>query len=61
MSADEIKDELVQIDPQFQNLIDIWKNTGLGRLQLTSVGIALAHANIKNIIGVELDLGIWIR
>lgn len=56
-----IENEFVAIDPLLNDLIYTWKSTGLGRLQLTTVGIVLARANIKKIVGSDLELSIWIK
>lgn len=61
LSKYEVKDILFNINYNFKKLIEIWDTSGLGRLQLTTVGIALAHANIKKTIGIDLDLGVWIK
>ncbi|MBX9804819.1 MAG: hypothetical protein K2Y18_03580 [Alphaproteobacteria bacterium] len=61
MLENEIEDDINQIDPNFKNLFKTWKTSSLQSLQLTSVGIALAQANIKRITGIDLDLGIWIK
>jgi len=61
ITADEFEHILVNVDVRFKDLLKIWRDTGLGRLQLTTVGIALAHANIKRMINEDLDLGIWIK
>ncbi len=47
--------------PQAGPLFDRWRNTPLKNLTLTSVGVAIAHANAQRRIGESLgDLGIWI-
>lgn len=61
LSKEEMEQQLAAIAPQFIQLIKTWDDTGLGRLQLTTVGIALAHANIKKTINIDLDLSIWIK
>lgn len=61
MSDNEIKNELITIDPNFAKLLEIWDNSWINRLQLTTIGIALAHANIKRKLGDNLDLSIWIK
>lgn len=61
LSNEEIEQILLNADPKFSELLNVWNNSGLGRLQLTTVGIALAHANIKKTICTNLDLGEWIK
>lgn len=40
---------------------NMWNNSQLCNSRLTSVGIAIAIANIKIKTGLECDLGIWIK
>ena len=47
--------------PEIGELFRLWKNTPLNNLQLTSVGIAIAHANLAGITGFDADLSIWIK
>ena len=61
ITADDFKKMLTDLHSDFEKLYRTWEQSGLGRLQLTTVGIALAHANIKKTINVDLDLGIWIK
>ncbi len=61
LSEKILEEELALLDSSFAGLFHIWNNVGLGQLRLTSVGISLAHANIKRTIGIDLDLSIWIQ
>jgi hypothetical protein len=42
-------------------LFDVWNNTQLKNLSLTSVGIAIGHANATQVIGLDAPLNIWIK
>jgi hypothetical protein len=42
-------------------LYDRWQNSGMANFTLTSVGIAIAHANLRRRTGMSADLGIWIN
>jgi hypothetical protein len=42
-------------------LFDIWNNTRLKNLSLTSVGIAIGHANATKVVGFDAHLNIWIK
>lgn len=57
----EVQDYLKKTYPYFETLIDIWNNSLLGRMDLTTVGMAIGHANIKRVVGNFSDLGIWIK
>jgi hypothetical protein len=61
LSKEEVERLLENMNPKFKELLQTWNNSGLGRLQLTTVGIALAHANITKTLGIKLDLGVWIK
>lgn len=61
LTKEDLVQQLFLISPRLSQLSEIWDNTSLGTLQLTTVGIALAHAHIKKILNIELDLGDWIK
>ena len=60
MSPAEIKTFLVDARPQMSDFFDLWNNTQMKNMTLTSVGIAVAHANIQRRIDVTFDLSIWL-
>lgn len=60
MNESEIEDILVRLDNRYSMLFDIWKNSSLKNINLTSVGIAIAIANIKQSIGLNYNLSEWI-
>jgi hypothetical protein len=57
----EILDVITSKNPEFTNLHEIWKNSPLDSFTLTSVGIAIAHANIRRKSGEQYDINIWIN
>lgn len=64
MNKIEVKEWLLETIPDIGFLLDNWggENNQLSKLQLTSVGIALAQANYKQkITNIDFDLGIWIK
>jgi hypothetical protein len=61
MSEVEIRDKCVEIRPYMSQLFDVWANSMLKQFTLTSVGIAIGHANIKRLAGEFADLSIWIN
>lgn len=61
MSHNEIKAKIIEIRPYMSNFYDIWEKTPMNKFQLTSVGIAIGHANIKKTDGEFTDLSIWIN
>lgn len=60
MSSDEIKTFLSSTQSQMPHLFDLWNSTPMKNMTLTSVGIAVAHANIQKQIGEKFDLSIWL-
>lgn len=61
LSPEEIKGKFIQLRPYLEKLFLLWESTELRKFTLTSVGIALGHANIKRITGEFADLKIWIN
>lgn len=61
MDDQQIKEFLVNLEPRIKRLIDVWDSSSMQNFTLTSVGIAIAHANIRRKINDELDLTIWIK
>lgn len=61
MNDNEIKEYLVSVKPEIQNLFDLWKNSSISNFSLTTVGISIAQANYRRRTGVKLDISIWIK
>jgi hypothetical protein len=61
MSETEIQEKCISIRPYMAELFDKWSHSELGNFSLTSVGIAIGHANIKRLSGEFADLSIWIN
>lgn len=61
MGADEVKTFLKKQGDFIDVLFDIWDNSPLKNMTLTSVGIAVATANLRRKTGISVDLGIWIK
>lgn len=61
MNASEAK-EVIKAQGEFlEVLFDVWENSSLKNMTLTSVGIAIATANLRRKSGQSVDLGIWIK
>lgn len=61
LNSNEVK-EIIKSQGEFmQSLFDIWDNSSLKNISLTSVGIAIATANLRRKTGITVDLGIWIK
>jgi hypothetical protein len=61
MNEVEMRDTCVSIRPYMSNLFETWSESLMGQFSLTSVGIAIGHANIKRLVGNFSDLSIWIN
>lgn len=59
-SSEEAK-KVINGDKELLLMSNMWNNSQLCNSSLTSVGIAIAVANIKVKTGIEYDLGIWIK
>lgn len=60
LSDNEIKQRIIELVPQFREFINLWENS-MNQLQLTSVGIILGAINLKNLIGENYNMKIWIK
>lgn len=61
MNKQEIKTKCIEISPHMENIFDVWTDSKMKNFTLTSVGIAIGHANIKRLVGEFSDLSIWIN
>lgn len=60
MDHAKIKEVILAAAPFLADLLDSWRISGLGGFELTSVGMAIGHANIKRVIGEFAPLSIWL-
>jgi len=56
----EIKEYVISTRPQTARLFEVWDSTLMNSMTLTSVGIAIADANLKRRTGISFDLSTWI-
>ena len=61
MNNQEVKDYIISISPSMEKIFDVWKNSVFNKLELSSVGIAIAHANYRRKTGATMDLTEWIK
>jgi len=61
MQPSEVKEYLKNKGEFMVTLFDVWENSSLKSITMTSVGIALAQANFRRKTGITIDLGIWIK
>jgi len=61
ISHEEIKSRCIAALPQFADLFDLWDNTSMKNFSPSSIGIAIAHANITRAVPHFGPLSIWIN
>ncbi len=61
MSHKEIQEKCVSIRPYIKDVFDTWSNSPMKSFTLTSVGMAIGHANLKRLVGEFASLKIWIN
>jgi hypothetical protein len=61
MSACEIREYVISVRPSLKKLFDAWEQSQLSQLSVTTVGIAVAHANFRRRTAIQLDLSIWVK
>ena len=61
MNANEVKEYILSARPGLQNLFDVWNGSSMSKMTLTTVGIAIAHANFRRRTGQQLDLDVWVK
>lgn len=61
MSAGDVIAHIGKSWPQIYALVPLWDETPLNRLNLTTVGIAIGHANLVRLCNLGADLAIWIK
>jgi hypothetical protein len=60
-SEQELISAVRPLVPEIELLFDLWKNTPLHRLVLTTVGIAIGHAKLVGTGKFDAELAIWIK
>jgi len=61
MNVQEVKEKVIELNPIMEKLFDLWSSTSMNKFKLTTVGIAIAQANLRSKQGVELDLAVWVK
>ncbi|MFB2118018.1 LPO_1073/Vpar_1526 family protein [Parapedobacter sp. 2B3] len=61
MKPSQVKEYIVGIDSNLNKIFEVWENTPMINLELTSVGIAIAHSNYRRRIGDAMNLSKWIK
>lgn len=62
MTHDEVRAKCIEIRDYVAPLFETWSQSSMKNFTLTSVGIAIGHANIKRLVKEEFsNLSIWIN
>lgn len=61
MPAHVVKDKIISLRPYMTDIFAWWSGSPAGGFALTSVGIAIGHANISRNVGPFADLSMWIN
>jgi len=61
MGENEVRDYLISLNPSMNDFINKWDKSDVRRMTLTSVGIAIGHANISRKTHITFDLKNWIK
>jgi hypothetical protein len=61
MNENQISEKVISVRPYMTEIFSKWRNSALQKFTLTSVGIAIGHANIKRLIGNFTNLQEWIN
>jgi hypothetical protein len=59
--AHNARERINSVAPDAHVVFEAWQSTLLHRTSLTSVGIAIGHANATRIVGLNAPLSIWIK
>lgn len=61
MNDQEAKEHIIKLFPPFEKFMEDWDKSDIKNLTLTSVGIAIGHANIARKTKQNYNLKIWIK
>lgn len=61
MESAEVKARVLEFSPFMEPVFVSWSASAMKNFELTSVGMAIGHANIKRLAGEFSDLSIWIN
>jgi hypothetical protein len=61
MGDHEIRQKCISVRPYMEKVFDTWDDSSMNSFTLTSVGMAIGHANIKRLVGEFASLAIWIN
>jgi hypothetical protein len=56
-----IKAKLIELLPPMDKVFDVWNNSSMKHLQLTTVGMAIGHAYLKSKTELRAELSTWVN
>lgn len=62
MSPESAREKCIEVRPYMRDVFSIWNDSSMKSFTLTSVGMAIGHANIKRLINPKFsELSTWIN
>lgn len=61
MSSEEVRAKCIELRGYMEQVFSLWNDSDFRSFTLTSVGMAIGHANMKRIAGTFGDLSQWIE
>lgn len=61
MSENEVKNLLTESDEKMKKIFETWDNSYFKNFDLSSMGIAIAHANYRRKTNKTMNISIWIK
>lgn len=61
MSQGEVKKTLENLDDKMKKIFEVWNDSYFKNFDLSSMGIAIAHANYRRKTNETMNLSIWIK
>ncbi len=61
MAGAQLRGKIEELRPYMKEVFECWSGSAMKSFNLTSVGIAIGHANVKRMAGECGDLSIWIN
>jgi hypothetical protein len=52
---------ITELDPELAEIFNVWRSTAVKQFSLTSIGIAIGHANAARVVGFDAPLNVWIK
>ncbi|MBF0707713.1 hypothetical protein IQ283_14040 [Alkalihalobacillus hwajinpoensis] len=56
----EVSQMIDEFHPNLKEIKNTWNSTNLKHMEITSVGLAIGHANLTKKCGIDTNLSIWI-